>query len=183
MKFSSVALLVWMMAWPPVTAAQTAESFEQLQKLVRQGETVSVQDVAGRISQGRIVALSDTLLILRGATFTRDFPEDQVLAITQRRQDSLGNGALIGLAVGAGFAMATVVSSCGDDGWINLCEGSTALALAGIWGGLGAGIGAGVDAVIVHSRAVYRAPRRDGSFRILPIFSPNRAGVLVSMSR
>ena len=73
----------------------------------------------------------------------RDLREADVTTIRQRRGDSLQNGALAGLCIGAGLT-AILFALSGDDvngGW-------AALGIA-IYGGVGAGIGVGVDALIV----------------------------------
>ena len=182
MKLPLIALAVGITAWTATAAAQTAESFEQLRVLVQPGETVSIKDTTGAISHGRVAALSSTSLTLQGSTFTREFLEEQVLSIARRRQDPLGNGALVGLAVGGGLAIAAGGSTCNGDDWVNLCEGGTVLLLAGMWGGLGAAIGLGIDALIVREHPVYRAPVQELRISVQPIFSAGRRGVLVSLS-
>lgn len=108
-----------------------------------------------------------------------------MLKVDQRRRDSLGNGALIGFLVGGGFAATGVLASCGDEtGFLNFCSGGAALALVGIWGGLGAGVGIGIDALIVRSQTIYRVPTAVSSgVRITPLLSAGRRGVIVSLSR
>ena len=165
--------------------AQTAESFEQLRLLVKAGDVVSVTDTAGTTNTGEVVELSSSSLRLRVGTLTRELLQTDVRQIDQRRRDSLGNGALIGLLVGGGVAVTGVLASCGDDrSFVNLCEGRTGLAIIGLWGGIGTGIGVGVDALIVRSHTIYRATSVVSSrFRVTPLLARGRRGVLVSVSR
>ncbi|MBI1874884.1 MAG: hypothetical protein HYS05_13500 [Acidobacteria bacterium] len=63
-----------------------------------------------------MVGLSDSLVAITVKGTRRDFQEDQVRQIVRRRSDSLWNGALIGLGVGAGVGLvgAGVVANTKD---------------------------------------------------------------------
>jgi hypothetical protein len=93
-----------------------------------------------------------------------------VRLIHERRPDSLANGALIGLGVGASV------------GWALACIGDPAdaecVALGSLFfGGIGAGIGVGIDALIpAKKRTVYQVATSSSAARltIAPVITPRR---------
>ena len=147
------------------TGAGVAASFEQLQVLVRPGNTVTVTDAAGSEVSGRIEGLTPSVLSLdlRGAL--RDFNEADVTAIRQRRNDPLANGARWGLGIGVGFAL-LAIASCRECDW-GSAPGFAAVIVAG-YGAMGAGLGVGIDALIRREQTIYRRPRLNVSFRFRP---------------
>ena len=84
-----------------VEAQQVASSFDQLLVLVKPGDKITVIDVTGRETKGRIGGLSRDALILVTSAGPRQLGEVDVAAISQRRDDSLTNGAIIGAVAGA----------------------------------------------------------------------------------
>lgn len=131
-----VAILI-LFAFPPQVHAQgVARSFEQLQLLVRTGDTVTVRDWSGAQTTGKIESLSSSTLTFVTSRGRQDLREADVAAILQRRGDSLANGAVWGLGFGllAGGTLAALMCSDGP------CDASLALGVA-IYGGIGAGIG------------------------------------------
>jgi hypothetical protein len=96
MRVSLFALSLWLLVLNPEQAsAQQARSFEQLQVLVKPGDSVYVTDLTGRESKGRIRRLSTSSLQIQANGMTRDLMETEVVQIRQWRQDSLRNGAVI----------------------------------------------------------------------------------------
>src|SRR5690349_5344279 len=94
--------------------AQQAGSFEQLQLLVKPGDTVSVTDLKGTLNTGRITELSTSVLRLQVDGAIRDLSQNDVLEIKQRRTDSLANGAKIGALVGTGAGILGAIGLCID---------------------------------------------------------------------
>ena len=84
-------------------------SFDQLATRLRVGDTVYVTDAAGREHKGTISDLSASSLALLVEKTPRDFPKANVHTIQSQQPDSLANGALIGLAVGAALATAGLI--------------------------------------------------------------------------
>jgi hypothetical protein len=80
-----------------------AESFDQLQVLVRSGTTVDVTNAAGYRVSGRIDRLSPAILSVTANGIRRDYAEADVDFIRQRRGDSLANGARWGAGIGVGI--------------------------------------------------------------------------------
>jgi hypothetical protein len=157
-----IVLMLW--GWPAAAYAQAdagsgvAASFEQLQVLVKPGNTVTVTDAAGSQVSGRIESLSPSVLSLDLSGARRDFSETDVNAIRQRRGDSLANGARWGFGVGAGLASLVLVAFATCD----ICDGEVepgvAAAVVGLYGAMGAGIGVGIDALIRREQTIFRRP-------------------------
>jgi hypothetical protein len=155
-----------------------ASSFEQLRVLVRPGDTVSVTDTTGREITGTIADLSSSSVALLVAGSRRDLPESEVRTIRQRRPDSLANGALWGLAIGAsiGLSIALIPIEDGES------YGAAALPGAAMLAGVGAGIGVGVDAMIAGRHVIYAKPAGSSSrVRVSPLLTRERKGVFVSL--
>jgi hypothetical protein len=164
----------------PSAAQEPVTSFDQLNTRLKPGDTVWVTDAQGRAVKGKIQALAPDSLLLKGDG-ARTIAADDVRIITERRRDSLANGALIGLAVGGvGTGVACLASTEGpDQDWCLLA--------ALVYGGIGAGIGVGIDALIPgKKRVAYRAPGTPGAaparISLAPIVTPRARGVAVSFA-
>jgi hypothetical protein len=158
---------------------QQASSFEQLQVLVKPDDTVVVTEFSGSMLRGKIAALSSSSLRLLVNGMPRDFMQSDVLEITQRRGDSLANGAIIGAVAGGAFGSVGAFIACltetGCGRWIAVLVGSYAVA--------GTGVGVVTDALIVRQQTVYRAPPRSSArIRVAPLLSRGRRGVSISLS-
>jgi hypothetical protein len=168
----------------PVLAAAQAPvtSFDQVPTRVKIGDTVFVSDATGREVKGKVLDLSAASLALRSGSERQEFSAAQVKSLTWQKSDSLGNGALIGLAIGAGSiaVLSAVVDDCESDN----CAAVVALAI-GIGGGIGAGAGLLIDAAIpAKTVLIYRAPSSPstGRISIVPILTPRRQGVVIRVS-
>jgi hypothetical protein len=174
-------LTLALLALPTLAAAQEpVRDFTQLNTRLRPGDTIWVTDAQGREVKGRITALGADALTLEGGG-GRTFGAPDVATIAVRRNDSLGNGALIGLAVGGlGTGVACLTTAEGQDQeWCVL--------VAAVYGGLGSAIGVGIDAMIPGKKLVaYRAPgsagRPQARLSIAPVITPRAKGVAVAFS-
>jgi hypothetical protein len=165
------------MAASMAEAQQLASSFEQLQVLVKPGDTISVTDSAGRELTGKIASLSSSSLALLVEGAQRDLPERDIRTIRQRRQDSLGNGAKWGLGIGAGLGLTAGLALASGDGNANALIPIIAL----VYGGLGAGVGVGVDALIQSDQVIYFKPASfSAKITVSPLVTAQRRGVLLS---
>ena len=94
--------------------------------------------------------------------------------VEKRGSDSLKNGTLIGLAIGAGLFGPAIGAASHHWGY--------ALAGAAVYGGLGAGIGAGIDAMVEGRRVIYAGSRSTGTrISVAPILSRSHKGVLLTV--
>jgi hypothetical protein len=160
-------------------SAQQATSFDQLPLLVKPGDTVYVTDFSGNTVKGRISQLSRTSLGLTINGQRRDLLQTDVSQIRQWRNDSLKNGALIGLGVGAGLGTALGIACYAEGG--NCGSATAVLILYGA--GVGAGIGVGLDALIPAKQTIYQNQNRTSrKFHIGPVLNRKDKGVKVAFS-
>ena len=179
----SCLMAVSLLGVVPSARAQeiAATSFEQLKLLIRPGDSISVTDRTGTTSTGTVRGLSDSTLEVDLGGQPRAFVEPDVRTIRQRRGDSLTNGALWGLAVGAGLA-AVSASLVGVDcyGTAN-CVGNVAGAI-GTGAAMGAGIGVGIDALIKGRKVIYQSPTGANRLNVVPLLTSHGKGVLLSLN-
>src|SRR5258707_14983021 len=86
----------------PAPAQTVASSFDELRQVLKRGRTVVVVDASGERTKGRVADVSPSCLVVR-IPAARSFAEGTVTEI--RATDPWSNGALIGAAIGTGFAM------------------------------------------------------------------------------
>lgn len=168
----------------PGTAASQAPA-DEIRGRVKTGQKVSITDDQGREFKGRLSELSTAGLSILMAGERTEIPYDAIVRI-DRPHDSLANGALIGLAAGAGLGFAALISeensACGPEEWF--CsdpDGGDYALVTLIMGGLGSAVGVGVDALIRRERSIYR---RGGGPRITvsPALGRNARGAALSIA-
>ena len=172
---ATVFLLV-ITAAPMVEAQVLANSFNQLQVLLKPGDAVSVTDGTGVEARGTIGALSQSSLEMVIEGNRRIFAENDVRTIRQRRGDSLKNGAWWGFGIMA--ALVLIGEAADPSGY-----GAGAAALGAlVSGGLGAAIGVGVDALVRSNEVVYSRPGGLSSrLTLSPFIARGQKGALVSL--
>ena len=184
----SMALLVA----APVRAQQVATSFQELQALVKTGDTIYVTDAGGVTIKGKLAGLSTSSLDLAVRRAASVPPlgvlQRNVNHIVRERADSLWNGALIGLATGAIPAVLIGLATsretyCGT----TLCSrpppaGEIAGVALGL-GGIGCVTGLLIDVLNKEQVTVYvQAPgQRSAGVRISSLLSKSVAGVQMSV--
>ena len=153
-------------------AAQTmpAESFEDLQKILRPGQHVILRDQAGRKQVGQFVSMTihDMLLDVRRPhrqAERRLFAEDAVSRVDIN--DSRLNGVLIGAGIAAAFT-AYNAARCDE------CDAATVAFGGGVLVLAGASIGGLVDQ-FMH-KTVFVSHRR-GHVRFEPLVGLSRTGI------
>jgi hypothetical protein len=162
-----------------VEAQAVASSFEQLAVLVKPGDKITVVDAAGQETSGRIGKLSSDALILTTSTGSRQLGLVDVAAITQRRDDSLKNGAIIGAVAGAAYFVTAAVALAGTDDTDVIVP--TAIAGGVLFAGLGAAAGAGIDALFSRRQVIYQKPAPWSRATVSPVFSHGRLGAVVTV--
>jgi hypothetical protein len=139
-------------------ARQPARSFVDLQQRLHSGNTVYVIEKSGVETKGKVVEVSGFALVLDVKGIQRRVDRGTIRSV--QRGDSLWNGMLIGVAVGASAMLLgdPKYERCTNDAQ-RLCAnpqtGQRLLAVAVA----GAG-GAGIDALIGRRRYVYLAPNQ-----------------------
>jgi hypothetical protein len=150
---TELALLLFV---PLRLVAQEAHSFEQLQLLVRPGDTIYVTGEDGDEHKGKVQELSTNTLRLSVRGTTRDWAQREISRIRKWRGDSLKNGAIIGGGGGIGFAALLVgASSC-----------------------------VGIDALIPSKQTIFVPGIRSGlnHMRIAPLLHASGRGVRLAIS-
>jgi hypothetical protein len=181
-KHLTIGIAVSVLLCAGVTRAEAqrvASSFDQLSVLVKPGDKITVVDAAGRETRGRIGTLSRDALILVTSAGPRQLGEVDVSTISQRRGDSLKNGAIIGAVAGTAYfvTMAAILSdSDGGDVIIH-----TAVAGGVVFAGMGAAVGVGIDALIARRRVIYQKPAGRGRVSVSPVFGHGRRGAVVTV--
>ncbi|HZI50968.1 MAG TPA: hypothetical protein VFE29_04040 [Terriglobia bacterium] len=174
-------MLWWAIAGTQQAAAQEANSFEQLQVLVKPGDTVVVIDKEGRSTKGKVQNISRESLHLKSGGNVREFAQRDAVEIKKRQADSLANGAIIGAVAGGAFGSLGAIAVCneGCDG-----DGGTVAAVIGIYAGMGAAIGVGIDALIKPRRTIYRSPGQSAlsNIHVAPLIGGGRRGVALKWS-
>jgi hypothetical protein len=161
-------------------AQEPVKSFDQLNTRLRVGDTIYVTDAQGFERSGKILDLSAASLTFDDGG-PRTVAGSEVRVVKERERDSLKNGALIGLAVGAGIGSTFAALICSGDG----CDAGGVLLGVGLYGAIGAGIGTGIDAAIPgRKRVVYRAAGAMSAPRVslAPVVTPRRKGLALSIS-
>jgi len=173
----TLAAISLLLAFALAAAQEPVRDFSQLNTRLKPGDTIWVTDGQGRQVKGRINSLAPDSLGVDAGGF-RTFSAGDVTMIHLREGDSLANGALIGLAVGAVAGALVMVAVC--DGEAGCAPGGALLGA-----GAGAGIGVGIDAARGGKRVLaYRAPGASGSacLSLAPLIMPRTKGVAVAFS-
>jgi hypothetical protein len=178
---SVLALVISVTATAGANAQEVASSIEQLRVLVRPGSEVRVTETNGTETKGTIQGFDGSSLHLRVKGGQRVLDESEIRTVTQRRDDSLRNGARNGFITGAVFGALAALSMAGEaePGW-NAVFIPFAVAA---YGGIGAGIGVGVDAMIRSDEIVFDSEwKRTSTAAIAPIVERGRTGVRVRVA-
>jgi hypothetical protein len=159
----------------PAAEGPSARSFEQLQVLVVPGDKVSISDPSGAKFTANIARVNASSVSVKIKDAVREFQESEIETMRQRRPDSVKDGALAGLAVGAGLS----ILACGR------CHLGDRVGLIGLgfYGGIGAAVGAGIDALIKTDMVVYRKRGNAAGpqVSVVPQLAKSHKGVAVSV--
>ena len=158
-------------------AQQPASSLEELKVLQTSNSQVTVTDVKGQEFRGTVADASSSQLSLRTGKETLRFAVGDVRSVRVRHEDSLANGALIGLAVGGGLASLIFLDNeCHDDPQCYM--------VVGVDAGLGALAGVGIDALVHRHTLVYAAPAAGAraAVTVAPFVARGRTGVRLAIA-
>ena len=167
----AIALAAFFLLTPSEVPAQTtATSFDELRRVLKDGQAVVVTDASGRRTKGRVasVSASPPLLVVH-APDARTFAPDSIGLI--RAVDPVWTGAVIGGSVGFGLAL-----------WDYLIDPSEPgnAAIFTVFTGVGAAVGLGLDAAI-KGKVLFRSPGHTARLTVAPLVANHRKGVLVSL--
>ena len=175
-------LLAVQMSLAAVTAAaqEPASSFDALAGQLQIGQSIWVTDPTGREVHGRLERLTSDGLVLKTTDLITLAAAD-VRLVRARDPDSIKNGTLIGLVIGASVGTAWCIGAVADDSGdvdagVECAEGFTTFPA------LGALIGLAVDALIPgHMRVVYRRspPNGRATLALVPAISARTQGLRI----
>lgn len=157
------------------SAAKGKESRDSLAYRLRFGDTLWIETANGGRLRGRLEDFDGDQLRVDGQTFS--LSEGEVRRIEASVDDPLGNGGLIGAAIGTGAVLLTCAAAGGD------CA-EFLLFLGPVYAGAGAGFGVLVDALHQGRQLVYAAPGTgfEKKITVSPFVTRDRQGVLVSFA-
>jgi hypothetical protein len=149
-----------------VTAAAQSPTttFEALASRVEIGQSIWVTDAAGHEVHGKLEQLTTEGVVVRARDLVTLSAAD-VRRVRARDHDSMKNGMLIGLGIGAGFGTAWCIGAIADDSGdvdarVECAEGYT------VFPALGTLIGLAVDAIIPGKlRVIYERGANGGVMR------------------
>jgi len=149
----------------PAQAQPTLDRWAGLES--KRLQEIYVRDVEGTETSGRLLQINPVSLVILAGGVERRFDADEVIRVQKR--DSLKNGTLIGLAIGAGMGLMTAaISDCPGNDPGGSCGGARAAAVA-VSMGVYSAIGAGVDALVRGRTTIYE---RRGASRPPSAFVP-----------
>ena len=171
----------------PAAAQEPATTFNALAGRVATGATLTVATDDGSKVTGRLVSLSDAVIVLDGGG-GQTIPAQGVKTVAARGKRPVMKGFLIGLAAGAALGILSVATADDCDPTAGMaCTFAAGVEFAGavLLTAIGAGVGAGVGAAMPRSTTVvYRAPAVPGGapIALAPILSRGRAGLAVRVA-
>jgi hypothetical protein len=174
----AIAVSALLLAASPANGQQIATTFEELRRIVRIGEAVSVTDSTGATYKGRLAGLSaSSLQVRQGSGPWTALPERDVNNVAVVRADPLWNGMMIGFAVGA--APVALVGGAAS------APSSEVAAVAAGYGTIGLLAGLLIDAVNRQSVTIYvhSAESRTSHILLAPLYSPARIGIQFVVKR
>jgi hypothetical protein len=182
MKHLTIGVVVFLLCagGTRVEAQEIASSFDQLAVLVKPGDKITVVDVTGGETKGRIGKLSRDALIVVTSAGPRQLGEVDVATISQRRGDSLKNGAIIGAVGGMAYfvTLLAILQGTSDGGGVII---PTAIVGGVLFAGMGAAAGVGIDALISPRQVIYQQPAGRSRVSVSPVFGQGRRGAAVTV--
>jgi len=160
-----------------------AQSFAELSGRVKVGDSVHVTDAQGLRVVGVVSFTSDKSLELRAKDGRRSFRDGDLLKIQKEFRHTRA-GVIAGASVGLLGGLLELAYACRDG---SDCESHTsqgrAVSGAFVFGGIATLFGGAIGHGFGHLETVYRAPRSgvQSKISLLPVVSPNRQGVVVSI--
>ncbi len=156
-------------AQSPASGAVVSSS-DELWTKIKSGDTVYVLDSSARETAGNFAKVSASSLELLVDGQIREIPLGDVRLI-ERRGDRLWNGALIGAAVGGGFA----ALGCGNE-----CTTGERVAAVVTFTVVGGAVAMGIDALIHGRTVVYRGTSQK-TVRFMPVLSRHQLSAALSV--
>jgi len=143
------------------------------------GTIIRITDLSGAVVKGKLVELTPTSVRVKAGRSVKELRESDIRAIDKRREDSVLNGALIGLGVGLAAGVVAAYGTC--DHPDSECEAIANAVFIPIGAGGGLAAGALIDAGMHRFDTVFRARTSARSWFWAPVVSGERKGVMVTV--
>ena len=153
--------------WIVQGTSVAAQSLSEASRKLALGDTIYVQDVTGRTTEGVLEAVSSAGLTVKSPGLF-EFSADQIVKIT-KNGDPIWDGALKGGALGFAFGLFNIG-----------CDSRVKCSILGALGD--AALGAFIDWAHVGRRTIYRNERQPAQIAIAPIVATARRGVGISVT-
>jgi hypothetical protein len=141
--------------------------------LVRIGDKTQIRTFAGDVVEGRIDDYEGATLLVDGRKLSL---EGDVVRMDVRKGDSLLNGTLIGLGIGAGWS-ALMWAGCRDPDCAYYVGVASVFSI-----GVSTGVGVLADALNRDYTTVYTGALTDRKLTLAPIVTRDKKGILVRLS-
>jgi hypothetical protein len=175
---SALTLLLFWVGASTTDAQEVEGAFGPLRSRVKVGDTIIVTDVTGQETTGKITALSGAALEVSVDGARRSFSEATVATISRR--DSLWNGILWGLGVGAVLGASAEKSFADEYGRDDIGYGSVVAPFAAA----GGAIGLAVDAIIKGRQILYVGSGSGNAAKLVtfrPAWNQRRKGISATL--
>jgi small nuclear ribonucleoprotein (snRNP)-like protein len=149
------------------------DSGRALAPLVEIGDQVKVRTFSGRVVEGKVGDFDGESLLINDERL--DLAGGDVVRIDVRENDSLLNGTLIGLGIGAGWA-ALAWAACNDPDCGEVAPAASVFII-----GVCTGVGALSDALRRGSTTIYTGALSKERITIAPLLTRDAKGVLISL--
>jgi hypothetical protein len=161
---------------------EPSHSFDELKQNLTIGDTVQVIACSGNKSQGKVVDISASSLVLKSKEGRLVLPENSVREVKKKQRDLWWNGVLIGGGVGAAAGLIIARKECGGSDPECTAIAGPAFVLPGI--SIGAAAGALIDYSVKKFETIFTAAATQSQpmIRLSPILSRQQKGVHLSFS-
>ena len=159
--------------------AQTAPSDTLSDTGLAPGAIVRITDSSGALVQGKLVGLTPTSIRVKAGRSVKEWRASDILEIQKRHEDTVLDGALIGLGVGIAAGIATAYGACSHPD--SECEAIANVVFIPIGAGGGLAAGALIDRSMHRFDTVFRSRTSARSWFWAPLLSKERKGVTVTV--
>lgn len=141
------------------------------------GAIVRITDSSGALVQGKLIDLTPTTVRVKAGWSVKELRKSDIREIQKRKEDSVLNGALIGLGVGLAAGAATAYGTCSHPD--SECEAIANAVFIPIGAGGGLAAGALIDRSMHKFETVFRSRTSARSWFVAPVLAKERRGVTI----
>ena len=143
------------------------------------GAIVRITDTRGALVQGRLIEVTPASIRVKAGRSLKEVRAADVLQIERRREDSVLNGALIGLGVGFAAGVTAAYGACSHPD--SECEAIANALFIPIGAGAGLATGALLDRSMHSFDTVFRSRTSARSWFWAPVVSKEQKGLTITV--